>query len=154
MAPQAPANAADQQQPATTAQVPGQPANICQELVAFLRPKPPAPSPAAAPPAAPAPSAPAPGAPAPQARTGLTGGAPPQGASPPQTSGQPAQIAKAPSVAKPPPMPLEEGQALASANDLRGCQDATRRMRRAGVELPASLIALAALKPELLQAQQ
>jgi DNA topoisomerase IB len=42
--------------------------------------------------------------------------------------------------------------ALAKANDLRACQDVVRQMRRAGVAMPDSLIALAALGPDLLEA--
>ena len=42
-------------------------------------------------------------------------------------------------------MTLAEGQALADANDIAGCHGATREMRRAGVDLPPALIALAAL---------
>jgi hypothetical protein len=42
-------------------------------------------------------------------------------------------------------MSLEEGQALADANDIAGCQQAARSMRREGVDMPPALIALAAL---------
>src|SRR5688572_22189963 len=41
-------------------------------------------------------------------------------------------------------------RALLAANDLRACQDAARRMRRAGVPMPDGLIALAALREDLL----
>jgi hypothetical protein len=42
-------------------------------------------------------------------------------------------------------MTLQEGQALAAANDIAGCQAAARKMRREGVEMPMPLLALAAL---------
>ena len=44
-------------------------------------------------------------------------------------------------------MKLEEAQALAAANNIAGCQEAARKMRREGVAMPAPLIALAALDP-------
>jgi hypothetical protein len=168
VAPQAQPSNADQhekQRGATSAR--GVPANICQELVAFLQPKPPAPAPAgaAASPPAPqaAPGAPpaqapgaAPGAPAasPQAATAAQPGAPgspaAQGAGPSvQASGQPAPVPQAATAPKP-SMSLEDAETLARANDLRGCQEGAQKMRRAGVALPAGLLALAALKPELL----
>jgi hypothetical protein len=42
-------------------------------------------------------------------------------------------------------MTLEQGQALASSNDIAGCQSAARKMRREGVDMPPALMALAAL---------
>jgi hypothetical protein len=44
--------------------------------------------------------------------------------------------------------------AYLNANDLLACQEAARRMRGAGVPMPDGLIALAALRSDLLQAGQ
>ena len=41
---------------------------------------------------------------------------------------------------------------MADANDLPRCQQTARDMRRAGIDMPPGLLALAALKPELLGA--
>ena len=73
---------------------------------------------------------------------------PPAGASPGPAPAAPA--APAAGAGKPPPITLEEATGLAAANDLRACQQAAQKLRRAGLALPAGLIALAALKPELL----
>lgn len=103
------------------------PANICRDLVAFLQPKPQAPVAGAAA----SPSGPA-----------------------PQTSGQTAPIPQNRSSAQPASVTLEEASAYESANDLRACQQAVQKMRRAGVALPPGLLALAALRPELLTSGQ
>jgi hypothetical protein len=72
--------------------------------------------------------------------------APGSGQNAPQTSGLSAPIPAAPEVTKKAPtMTLDEGQALADANDVAGCQQAARSMRREGVDMPPALIALAAL---------
>jgi hypothetical protein len=121
---------APQAQP-TQAEAPGThrgPANICQDLVAFLQPKPPAPGP--------------------QSAASSAGGAVPQ------ASGQSAPIPQTQSAPQPAMITVEEATAFAGANDLRACQEAAQRMRRAGVALPPGLIALAALKPELLTSSQ
>lgn len=176
VAPTRPQTDADRQEQARPTTAQRGPANICQELVAFLQPKPPAPAPAAGGPgAAPAPApggaapaaqaAPAQAAPAQAAAAPAAGqGSPPpapgqtsptgQGTTPQATSGVSAPVPQAQTAAKPSPVSLEEAQALAGSNNLRGCQEAAQKMRRAGVSLPAGLIALAALKPELLQAGQ
>jgi len=100
-------------------------ANICQDLVAFLQPKPPA--------------------------AGQTPGLASSAIGPaPQASGQSAPIPQTQSAPQPNLITLEEASAYAGANDLRVCQEAAQKMRRAGVALPPGLIALAALKPELL----
>lgn len=125
VAPQAPPAAGDQGKAATAS---GAPANICQELVAFLTPKPPA-----NPPSPPT---------------------PPAGGQPQQTSGLTAPVPPAQGAAPAPAITLEEGQALAAAGNVRGCQEATQKLRRAGAALPPPLIALAALKPELLSASR
>ena len=49
-----------------------------------------------------------------------------------------------------PQIGLDRAQALQQANDLQGCQNAARQMRRAGVALPPGLLALAALRADLL----
>ena len=78
-----------------------------------------------------------------------------QGPPAPQASGISAPVPKEQTAPTPKPvMTLEEAQALAGSNDLRACQNAAQKMRRAGVPLPPHLIALAGLKPELLQAGQ
>jgi hypothetical protein len=48
----------------------------------------------------------------------------------------------------------EQAQRLAQSGDLRGCQGAAQQMRRAGVALPAGLLALAALREDLLVKSQ
>jgi hypothetical protein len=71
---------------------------------------------------------------------------------PPQrTSGLSARIPAGGTAAKPPIVTLDKVRAYASANDVRACQEAVRQMRRAGVALPNGLLALAALRPELLE---
>jgi hypothetical protein len=72
----------------------------------------------------------------------------------PQTSG----IA-APTPAAPPSTPklsvlkLEDAEALAQANDPMACRDASRKLRLAGVAVPAPLLALAALDPKFYKSQ-
>ena len=165
----APAPAAAAQQPA------GGPANICAELVAFLTdPAPPPPVAApGVPPAQAAPAATAGGQPPTQAQAEggsaqqvtnqsapaveapkETGAAPAAGSgqNAPQSSGISAPTPTAGDVIKKPPtMTLAEGQALASANDISGCQAATRSMRRAGVDMPPALMTLAALDLRFLE---
>ena len=72
----------------------------------------------------------------------------------PQTSGQSAPVPQGSAKSTPAEtaVTLEQAQAMAEANDVQGCRDATQRMRRAGVALPPALIALAALDPQYLQA--
>lgn len=133
----------------------GGPANICRELVAYLQPKPsPAPTAGQAPASsaqAAAPQAPASAA-AGQPQAAQPGPNPASSAAGPavQASGQPAPVQNASAPAKAPPVSLQEASALADKNDLPGCQKAAQKLRRAGIDLPPGLIALAALKPELL----
>jgi hypothetical protein len=68
----------------------------------------------------------------------------------PQVSGQPAPIPQA-TEGKAPPVSLADAESLAQGNDIGGCRDAAVRMRRAGVKMPAGLIALAALPEETLR---
>lgn len=146
VAPQAPASAADKQAaPAPQAQA--GPANICKELVAFLQPKPapPGSAPAGSPPAAQttAPQAAGSGAPQPG----------PAGGQPQQTSGQAGPVPNSQQASKPAAVTLEQAVAMEQGNDLKGCHQAARTMRRAGAAMPAALIALAAMKPENLGAR-
>jgi hypothetical protein len=130
VAPQAPAKVADQAT-ADRATAAG-PADVCRELTAFLQPKPaPGSQPAAG------------GQPGPNPASSAAGPSV-------QSSGQPAPVPQAPTAATPSPAATEEATAVAQANDLAGCQNAVQNMRRAGVALPPGLIALAAMKPELL----
>jgi hypothetical protein len=143
---------------AATAQA-GRPANLCQELVAFLRQPKPAPA---------------------QANPAQTTAvqAPPQGAQPAQPSGQGAPTtsglsgpiphgpgqAAAPGAAPSPAtaaapagstsgqVTLDEAEGLARANDVKGCRAATQRLRLAGAPLPPALLALGALDPKYLEA--
>jgi hypothetical protein len=99
---------------------------------------------------------PAHGGPAPQASSQGTAQPPadqdPPILDPPQrTSGLSARIPPGATAAKPTNVTLDKVRAYASANDVRACQDAVRQMRRAGVALPNGLLALAALRPELLE---
>jgi hypothetical protein len=122
----------------------GAPANICEELVAYLKqPKPVSPGNAASPPQAPnAASAAQPVSP---------GQTAPAVDRPQQSSGQSAPIAgNDHQDAAAPQVGLDRAQALLNGNDLKGCQKAAREMRRAGAALPAGLLALAALREELL----
>jgi hypothetical protein len=144
--------------PAAPAQA-GRPANLCQELVAFLRQPKPAPA---------------------QANPAQTTAvqAPPQGAQPAQPSGQgapttsglsgpiphgPGQAAApgaapssataaAPAGSTSGQVTLDEAEGLARANDVKGCRAATQRLRLAGAPLPPALLALGALDPKYLEA--
>jgi hypothetical protein len=53
---------------------------------------------------------------------------------------------------KPPFVTLNQAHAYLDANDLSVCQESARQMRRAGVAMPDGLMALAALRPDLLKA--
>jgi hypothetical protein len=132
VAPQAISKVADQPGATEPRAAAAAPANICRELVAFLQPKPP-PQPAGA------------SQPGPSPAGAVAGPAV-------QASGQPAPVPQAPTAPAPPPDALEQANILAEANDLKGCQQAAQKLRRAGIAMPAGLIALAALKVELLGA--
>jgi hypothetical protein len=107
------------------------PANICRELVAFLEKKAAAQQPAAG------------VQPGPNPATSAAGASV-------QASGQPAPVPQAPAGSAPNADALAKASVMAEANDLQGCQQTARTMRRAGLDLPPALLALAALKPELL----
>jgi hypothetical protein len=131
----------------------GQPANICKELVAFLDEQA---KKAQAPQAAPqAGQAPAPNAPPASSQTPATpqsaGQAAAQGGERvQQSSGQSAPIPQG-GTAQGPTIAIEQARAWTEGNDVKGCQDGTRRLRKAGIALPPGLLALAALKPELIE---
>jgi hypothetical protein len=78
----------------------------------------------------------------------------PPGDRPQQSSGQAAPIPSQNSGSTSPAASIDEAQSLAQAGDLRGCQAAAQKMRRAGVALPPGLIALAALREDLLSARR
>jgi hypothetical protein len=117
-------------------------ANICWELVAFLEQQQSgvgSGSPQAAPNAKPA-------------NEGATTASQttPSADRPQQTSGQTAPIPTDQRGGASARVSLDQAKSLAQANDIRTCRDLTREMRRSGVALPPGLIALAALKEELL----
>lgn len=142
----------------------GGPANICGELIAFM--KQPAPAQVAANQAPPAQVATAVNAP--QGASPQQGGSPPAGGAQqagaqPATGGQQASGQGAPPSAgvagqipatQTPSTPaeakfsLEAAEGLARENNLLRCREETQKMRRAGVKLPDALIALAALDPK------
>ncbi len=153
----------------------GKPANLCQELVAFVKQPDSANKAAATPPqqatAVSNPSGKTEGAkPAdggePQKNSGLSGainensGGPAPGTATAKPAGNPAtnpnaqanaaaKVPPAPATPAPAPKPdaatVEKIEAAAGANDLAACRDAARSMRVAGVALPPPLLALAAL---------
>jgi hypothetical protein len=65
-------------------------------------------------------------------------------------SGVSAPVPQGENASAPAKLSLEEALSLAGAQDLRGCQRAVQQMRRAGVALPPGLLALAALRDDLL----
>ena len=166
----------------------GKPANLCQELVAFVH-QPDATKKAAEPPPQLATAVSA-------KKTDDTSEKPAAGGTPQNTSGQSGQItASGPGAAGPqgdtqnkaapagstatatappkdvaaaapaaapaaPPTPkptaenVEQVDAAAAKNDLQGCRAVGQQMRRAGVAMPAPLIALSAMDPKLLEGAQ
>ena len=165
----------------------GKPANLCQELVAFVHQPDPALKADAPPPqlatavsakkeggdsskpsdigGAPAQNsgqsgqitASGPGAAGPQgdaqnkaAPTGSTATATDAPKAAPTASAIPA----APPSPKPSPEDVQQAETAAGTNDLRGCRTVSQGMRRRGVVMPSPLLALSALRPELLDAAQ
>ncbi|QIJ73465.1 hypothetical protein GU700_01960 [Methylobacterium sp. NI91] len=169
------AAAAQDAAPAAPPVASGKPANLCQELVAFVKQPEPANKAATTPPQqATAVSNPSGktegGKPSdggePQKTSGLsgavseTGNGPAPGKQTNNPSGNPAvnPHAKANAEAKSPPPPatpapapkpdpatIEKIEAAAGANDLAACREAARSMRTAGVVMPPPLLALSAL---------
>jgi hypothetical protein len=173
----------------------GKPANLCQELVNFVRqpaeavkadstPKSLAPAVQATKPGdTPAKASDAAGAPqtadgvSGQATSAGPGASGPQGqaqtkeapagstataAGPPQAAPSPAPAPAAPAPAAPPaatapqasPEAIQAVEAAAEKKDLSGCRAAAQQMRRAGVVMPAPLLALSAMDVRLLEAAQ
>ncbi|WP_336489904.1 hypothetical protein [Methylobacterium nigriterrae] len=151
----------------------GRPANLCKELVAFLHPPAPEPGGGGPPPqAATAVQAPAQDKPvpkpadagAPQQQSGQSGPIPnsgPGAAGPQGNAQKDSQAAPKPdkpaappasSAPKPSAEAVARGDSAAGANDIAGCRSVAQDMRRAGVAMPAPLLALAAMDPRLLQA--
>jgi hypothetical protein len=152
VAPNAPASQ-DPQTP-TTGQAAGKPANVCEELKAHLQQQakgaPPAGSTGGARPAATGPQTSGSQAAGPPAAPGGQTGAQVSADRTQQNSGLSAPIPPSSSSGNA-NVTLADAEQLLSAGDQRSCQAAVQRMRRAGVALPPSLIALAALKGELLE---
>jgi hypothetical protein len=144
VAPNAPTKTPEREsQAGAQVQSKGTPANVCDELVAFLEQPKPAATPGAASGGQPATNA---------ATQPVTPGqtAPPVDR-PQQSSGQSAPITgNDHRESATPQIGLDRAQMLQKANDLPGCQNAATQMRRAGVALPPGLLALAALRVELL----
>lgn len=154
-------SAPNQQTETTRQEGGGQPANICKELLAFLderAKKAQAPQTGQAPQAsqppqasqAPAPVSPQassqkPGTPQSAGQAAAQGGEKVQ-----QSSGQSAPIPQG-GETQGPTIAIEEVRAWATGNDVKSCQDGARRMRKAGIAMPPGLLALAALKPELVE---
>jgi hypothetical protein len=140
----------------------GKPADICRELVAFLeqrtaagRATGPAPPTSAQDASAPPRAEQQPGKSASVPPGSAESSAPPPAIDKPQhTSGLLAPIPPDNVGGKPPPVPLDQVRASMAANDVRACQQAARQIRRAGVAMPDGLLALAALRPELLETGQ
>lgn len=145
----------------------GRPANLCQELLAFVKQPEPAKEAAATPPqqatAVSNPSGASQGTPSAaggnvQQKSGLSG--PTKGESPDQTrdkaardqANRTAKNAPAAGTPAPPPPPdpatVAKVEEAAAANDQLGCRAAARTMRMHGVALPPPLLALAALDPK------
>ena len=177
--------------PAYTSTSAGKPANLCQELIAFVR-QPDAAVKADATPAALATAVQAPkvgdpaqksgdgggeaqknagqsgqvtssgpGASGPQGNTqnaaapsGAAAGAAPaqQGAPAPQSPAPKPAAPATPVAPKPTAEAISEIERAASGNDLAGCRAAGQKMRRAGVAMPAPLMALSAMSLNLLEA--
>jgi hypothetical protein len=145
----------------------GRPANLCQELVIYLKqPKPGGAADAQAnnPALKTAVQAPTSGNQPPQpsgqgapTSGGLSGPIPrnvAQGTPGPQGAATAAATSAAPAQAGPSSstVTLEQAEGFASANDLAGCRAATQRLRLAGAPLPPALLALGALDPKYLEA--
>lgn len=156
----------------------GRPANLCQELIAFVHQPEAATKAAETPPqlatavtakksddTSAKPSAPD----TPQNTSGQSGqitasgpgAAGPQGdaqnkaapaGSTATATGAPAATPAAPAAPKPSAENVQQIENAAGANDLQGCRAAAQTMRRAGVVMPGPLLALAAMSPKLLEA--
>lgn len=176
------AQGASVQSPSDSSGGTGRPANLCQELVAFVKQPEAATKAAETPPqlatavtakksddTSAKPSAPG----TPQNTSGQSGQitASGPGAAGPQgdaqnksapvgstaTASGPAKVASAaapaaPAVPKPSAENVQQIENAAGANDIQGCRAVAQTMRRAGVVMPGPLLALAAMSPKLLEA--
>jgi hypothetical protein len=134
--------------PGNNARAAGMPANICLELIAFLETK----AAASQPPTDQSKAVESGGKTTPP-KTGTAGPgqtAPPMDQSQ-QRSGLSAPTPQDDSTTGNSQVTMEKAKALANSNDLRGCQRATQEMRLAGEALPPPLLALAALRGDLLK---
>jgi hypothetical protein len=68
-----------------------------------------------------------------------------------QAAANPPAAAQAPQAPPPKPEALEAARAAIDQKDVLACRDVTQKMRRAGVNLPAPLMALAAVDPKILK---
>lgn len=155
---------------AALAQQPGDPAprsgpaDLCRELVAFVRPPAPAqpPTPPSQAVAVQAPQGgqsqlPSAGAGETQQKSGLSGPVAQNGPGAPGPQGQaqaaaPSGAAAPPAPGKPTPAMIEQVDAAAASRDVKACRAVARQMRTAGVVMPAPLLALAALDPKFFPA--
>lgn len=67
-------------------------------------------------------------------------------------TGAPAAKPAAPAAPKPSAENVQQIENATGANDLQGCRAAAQTLRRAGVVMPGPLLALAAMSPKLLEA--
>jgi hypothetical protein len=152
------------QEPAGKPVASGKPADLCQELLAFVKPPAPA-NPPATTPVAPqqqsAVSAPTGkadeksggAAGAVQQNSGLSSPVTADSAASPQdaraaantAAKSPAAAAAAAAPTKPSPEAVAQAEAAVAANDPAGCRASVQTMRRAGVTIPSPLLALGAL---------
>jgi DNA-binding helix-hairpin-helix protein with protein kinase domain len=128
-------NAPDHQRPEAkpSDQAPGQPANVCRELTAYFQNKRDTAS-----------------------QQAQSGDANRSQANPAQQqSGYSASVSKEANAApKADQVTVEQVRALTDQNDQRGCQKAVKTMRLAGEALPPGLLALGALREDLLTKQR
>jgi hypothetical protein len=141
---------------ATVFPIPGagqiQPRDVCTALVTFLQQTATQGQPASPPPAqqtAPAAQGQSNQAKPDQAKPVMGQTAPPIDR-PQHTSGQTGPIPNGGSASKPLPISLQQAQEVAARGDQRACRDAAQQMRRSGMTMPDALIALAALRSDLL----
>jgi len=67
-----------------------------------------------------------------------------------ERSGYSAPVPRDDATSTPAQLSAEQARSLADANDLQGCQRAVQTMRRSGMALPPGLLALGALREDLL----
>lgn len=139
VAPNAPRQQPEPVQSGGQVQSTGAPANVCQELVAYIRQANQQPSGQKE----------TGGAARPATESAGPGQTAPAVDRPQQQSGQSAPIPSAPHAAGA-NVSTDQAQSWEDANDFRACQAAAQQMRRAGLALPPGLLALSALREDLL----